>query len=461
MGSDQTSSARRLAVLGLAIALTSSACVLRFSDEQSVTDDVNQVRLTPQAPPSSQATDSEQSSNGDEGTEPQKPELIATTATDEPFNLDGGATTSDDGVVIVDDNPRDDLVADTAAVTELWNTDWSRQTIDTGELFPGLRSLDPRDGIPPIDSPLFEPIGSADWITDNEPGALVRLGDEVRFYPLAILTSHEIVNDRIGDVPVSVTFCPLCNTAITFDRRVDGEVLRFGVSGLLRNSDLVMWDNKTDSLWQQLTGEGIVGHYAGTQLEIIPTAIVSYRQAKESFPDALSLAQDSGGAGRTYGRNPYVGYSSSEVPFLFDGKPDPRFPALSRVVGVSLDSANKSYPFSVLESDKVINDTVGGVEIVVMWGGATTDALDDPVISDSQQIGTALAFDRRVAEQTLTFNSIGNDQFTDTETGSTWNLLGIAIDGPLKGESLAPVPHRNEFWFAWAAFYPDSAVYPE
>ncbi|MCH8814987.1 MAG: DUF3179 domain-containing protein, partial [Chloroflexi bacterium] len=149
-----------------------------------------------------------------------------------------------------------------------WPTDWSKHSIDLDELLVGLPGrLDSRDGIPPIDGPTFETVeGASEWLVDREPVILLELGGSARAYPLQILISHEIVNDEFGGVPVAITYCPLCNSAIGFDRRVDGETLRFGVSGLLRNSDLVMWDDATTSLWQQINGEAIVGEHTGTQL---------------------------------------------------------------------------------------------------------------------------------------------------------------------------------------------------
>jgi hypothetical protein len=236
-------------------------------------------------------------------------------------------------------------------------------------------------------------------------------------------------------------------------------MLRFGVSGLLRNSDLVMWDDATTSLWQQITGEGVVGEFAGTELEPISTRIVSYGEARQAVPDAWSLSPDTG-FNAAYGRNPYQGYSSSVLPFLYDGEPDPRFPALSRVVGVSVDDAATAYPFETIQDERVVNDEVGGVPVVVMWGGDTADALDTADISDGAAIGTGVAYDRRVDDRILTFSPAeGEDRFTDAETGSTWNLLGQAVAGPLAGEQLEVVPHRNEFWFAWAAFFPAAEVH--
>ncbi|MCP3935783.1 MAG: DUF3179 domain-containing protein [Actinomycetia bacterium] len=339
-----------------------------------------------------------------------------------------------------------------------WPTEWDRSTVDLSEFLLGIPRSDPRDVIQPIDLPNFEPISEADWLDEREPGALVRLDGEVRFYALSILTRHEIVNDNIGGVPVAVTFCPLCNTAVAYDRRVGDEVLRFGVSGLLRKSDLVMWDFDTTSLWQQITGEGLVGHFSGVRLEPVSTAIVSFGEALEAFPDAQSLSRDQG-TGIAYGRNPYSDYSSSERPFLFDGELDPRFPALSRVIGVSADGVDKAYPFSLAQQEGAINDEVGSTPVVVLWGGDTADALDTTEISEGQPVGTGAAYDRRVDGQELTFQAVGDDRFTDEETGSIWTTVGRAIEGPLEGSELEVVTHRNEFWFAWVGFFPDAAVY--
>jgi hypothetical protein len=421
---------RRVPALAVAVAVTVTACSGSLSDSAGPDDENRDV------------------------------ELVSPTETDRPFDLTGGATRSSEDVTVVDDDPKAALTSGVRDATEPWDTDWSRRTVDPGEFLVGIPAVDPRDRIPPIDTPRFEPIEAADWLDDREPGALVQFNDEVRFYPLSILTRHEIVNDRYGDIPVAVTFCPLCNTALTFDRRVDGEALRFGVSGLLRKSDLVMWDDATTTLWQQITGKAVVGELAGTQLDIISTAIVSYGDAKESFPDALSLATDTG-FGINYGANPYEAYSSSNQPFLFDDDPDPRFPALSRVVGVSVDGVDKAYPFELISEKGAVNDVLGDTPIAVLWGGETADALDSSTVADGQAIGSGIAFDRTVGGQTLTLSTSGEDLFTDAETSSTWNLLGQAVDGPLAGEQMDTVSHRNEFWFAWASFFPDGDVYTQ
>jgi hypothetical protein len=203
-----------------------------------------------------------------------------------------------------------------------------------------------------------------------------------------------------------------------------------------------------------------VGELAGNQLDVIPTAIVAYGDAKESVPDALSLARDTG-FGIDYGANPYEAYSSSSQPFLFDEDPDPRFPALSRVVGVNVEGIDKAYPFELISEQGAVNDVLGDTPIAVLWGGETADALDSSTVAEGQAIGSGIAFDRTVGGQTLTLSTGGEDLFTDAETSSTWNLLGQAVDGPLAGEEMDTVSHRNEFWFAWASFFPDGDVYTQ
>lgn len=344
-------------------------------------------------------------------------------------------------------------------MAERWTTDFSNSVIDLNELQVGIPVADPRDRIPPIDEPNFDSVANTDWIADREPGVLIDVDGDARFYPLSVMTRHEIVNDEVGGVPVAVTYCPLCNTAVTFERTFEGEVLRLGVSGLLRNSDLVMWDLQSQSLWQQVTGQAIVGEHAGKSLTPIGSAIVRWADFKDNHPDGQALTQDQG-FGTTYGRNPYEGYSSSTRPFLFRGEIDDRFPALERVVGVTVGESAKAYPFSLLDDERVVNDEVGDQPVAVFWGASdTADALDSGVIAEAQDIGTGIAYDPVVDGQRLTFEATGDTEFVDNETGTTWTILGKAVSGELAGEELDLVNHRNEFWFAWHAFFPDAEVW--
>ena len=388
-----------------------------------------------------------------------------------PADLGGEVTTSPSPTTAVTSgtNPQallagvadsSELPGDLPAVTGAWGTDWTRTTIPFEELRIGIFASDPRDAIAPIDNPQFESVtAGAEWLDGRAPGVFVRYDGGARFYPLAILTLHEIVNDQIGDVPIAVTYCPLCNSGVVFDRRIDGTTHRFGVSGLLRKSDLVMWDDLTNSLWQQITGEGIVGTYAGIRLTIVPASIVSFSEFSETAPEGEVMSRSTG-FNRTYGLNPYEFYSSRGAPFaFFDEEVDDRFPALERVVGVSSGGVEKAYPFSVISGVGVVNDVVAGTDVVVFWGGDTADALDSSLIDASQAVGTAVAYSPIVDGQKLTFRQISDSVYEDDQTGSRWTILGVATDGPLAGELLELIVHRNEFWFAWAAFFPDGEVY--
>ncbi|MBI5668604.1 MAG: DUF3179 domain-containing protein [Chloroflexi bacterium] len=317
----------------------------------------------------------------------------------------------------------------------------------------------PRDGIPPIDAPIFESLEDAgQWLQPQSPVIAFELDEEARAYPLAILTRHEIVNDTIAGIPVAVTFCPLCNSAIVFKRTVDGQTLRFGVSGLLRNSDLIMWDDQTQSWWQQFTGEGIVGAYTGAQLELLPSLMVGFGQFAAQYPEGVVLSRDSG-FGDVYGSNPYTDYDSSSQPFLFLGEVDDRLFATERVLAGIVGGEPIAYPFIVLSEQRVINDTVGGEAVVAFWQPGATSALDGRVIDESRDVGMAALYSRELDGQVLTFALDDDGTIHDEQTGSIWNVFGMATAGELAGSQLRQLLAAPHFWFAWAAFQPETAIY--
>lgn len=316
----------------------------------------------------------------------------------------------------------------------------------------------PRDGIPPIDNPTFESIDEAStWLQPQSPVIAFELNGIARAYPLAILTRHEIVNDILGDTPVAVTFCPLCNSAVVFERTIDGQVLRLGVSGLLRNSDLIMWDDVTQSWWQQFTGEGIVGAYTGRMLTLLPSQVVGFGAFVEQYPEGEVLSR----GGRSYGSNPYVGYDSSARPFLFLGEPDQRLFPTERVLAGLVGGEAIAYPFEILAEEIVINDTVGDLEVVAIWQPGATSALDRSSIDDSRDVGMAALYNRALDGQILTFSVDADGMIRDDQTGSVWNVFGTAIEGELRGSQLRQELAFPHFWFAWAAFRPETRLYGE
>lgn len=339
---------------------------------------------------------------------------------------------------------------------------------------------------------------AATWLRDEEPVIVLNIGDEARAYPLQILTWHEIVNDTVAGVPVAVTFCPLCNSALAFDRRVplSGEALErvqalnpdaetvaldeafgeayarqegvasgltglpvtFGVSGLLINSNLLMFDTQTSTLWSQVLGEGNVGTLTDTTLLRYPAPVVSFSEFREAYPDAPVLSRETGFQ-RAYGQNPYVGYDDANTPpFLFNGLSDGRLPPKARVVTLELGEETVAYPFEILEEARVVNDTVAGTPLAVFWQKGTASALDRRSIAESRDVGATNVFHRVVDGRTLTFSWNG-EAFVDSETGSTWTLLGEAVEGELARARLTPIVHDNTLWFAWAAFKPETRLY--
>ncbi len=336
-------------------------------------------------------------------------------------------------------------------------TDFCEHSVDYSEFLSGGP---PPDGIPAIDAPEFEPVSAADeWLGDEWPIMFFEWEGDARAYPLAILMWHEIVNDEVGGLPVTLTFCPLCNATIAFSRTLgDGTVLDFGTSGNLRKSDLVMYDRQTFSWWQQFTGTAIVGKLTGTQLEFLPSQIISWRDFKDNHPDGMVLSRNTGHA-RSYGRNPYVGYDNiNSYPFLFDGVVDGRLAATERVVAVELNGSDVAYPFSEISAVGVVNDLVAEIPIAVFWKAGTNSALDAASFDEARDIGATAVFRRVVDGQTLSFVAEG-DVFVDQETESTWNIFGEAVDGPLSGTRLEKIVAAEHFWFAWAAFKPETTIW--
>ena len=333
--------------------------------------------------------------------------------------------------------------------------------VDTDLIVPGGP---PPDGIPPIDEPKFLSPAEVQLVA-QEPVISVELGGQSKAYPVRILMWHEIVNDRIGGEPVTVTYCPLCNTGVAFRRpMIDGELLDFGTSGRLFRSNLVMYDRQTGTYWSQATLEAIVGPLVGRRLEFIPAQIVSWGDWRAAHPGGRVLSQDTG-FDRAYGQNPYHGYDSprNDDPFLFSGDPDPRLPATEHLLGVDASGRQVAFPYTGLarnsvDGHSVAQSRVGSQEVVVFWKQGTATALDQPEIAASRDVGSATAFDPRLADRLLHFTAAAGG-FVDDETGSRWDLFGRAVGGPLRGTRLQALPAVDHFWFSWAAFFPETEIY--
>ncbi len=337
-----------------------------------------------------------------------------------------------------------------------FKTDFKRHTVPYGEILSGGP---PKDGIPAIDTPAFISVIDADaWLKSSESVAMIHIGDDARAYPVQILTWHEIVNDAVGGVPLAVTYCPLCNTAIAFERTFDGRVHEFGTTGRLRYSNMVMYDRQTETWWQQGTGEAIVGELAGQRLIQRPMTLMAWSDFKTGYPTGKVLSRNSGYS-RRYGVNPYAGYDNPETqPFLYRGPATPnQLPPLARVLTLDLNDDPVAFPYEVLAQQRAITDVVGGAPIVVFWTPGARSPLDAAEVADGREIGAAAAFSRQLDGVILDFKRSG-ESIVDVQTGSRWNGFGRAIDGSLKGKQLEEVIGTNHFWFSWAAFHPNTRV---
>jgi Protein of unknown function (DUF3179) len=322
----------------------------------------------------------------------------------------------------------------------------------------------PPDGIPPLDRPRFHAVGEVDWLAAAEPVAVVELDGRAKAYPLQILVWHEIVNDTVAGVPVAVTYCPLCNTAVSFRRPVvNGTATTFGTSGKLYHSNLVMYDRATGSLWPQALGIAVTGQLTGRRLQRVATQLVAWRDFRAGFPDGQVLSRDTGHQ-RPYGQNPYPLYDrDGGQPLLFDGRPDQRLPAVERVLGLSQDDRHLAVPYPRLAAQAnggvaAVNLELAGEPVLVLWRSGATSALDRDSIAASRNVGAAAGFSRRTGGRALTFQTSAGT-LTDTQTLSTWDQFGRAVAGPLTGTRLAPATAMDSFWFDWAAFHPDTTIW--
>ena len=262
------------------------------------------------------------------------------------------------------------------------NTDFSRCIIALSEVQSGGPG---KDGIPAIDLPLYLSVDAETALADEEPVISLTLNGEARAWPLRILLWHEIVNDVLGGVPIAVTYCPLCNSAIVFERYVAGQILDFGTTGNLRRSDLVMYDRQTESWWQQYTGNAIVGTFTGERLRMLPARLESWGDFARRNPEATVL-QPPKPINRLYGQNPYVGYDSSAFPFLFDGDVPENIRPLARVLVV--DGQAWSLDYIRQQTERIIETNTG--EIKISWHPGQLSALDNSVITESHDVGTVL-----------------------------------------------------------------------
>ena len=266
-------------------------------------------------------------------------------------------------------------------------TDFDQTLVDFSEILSGGP---PKDGIPSIDDPTFASPEDVE-LPPQEAVIGINNSSEARAYPLRILMWHEIVNDRFDGRAIAVTYCPLCNTGIVFDRTLDGETLEFGTTGKLRHSDLVMYDRTTESWWQQFTGQAIVGELMGATLEMLPSRLESYAMFLERNAERdMAVLVPDGTFRRDYGRNPYVNYDDERSsPFLFRGELPEDIPAMARVVRVD----DRAWSLDLLREHEVIETD----DLRLTWRPGQASALDAPRLAEGRDVGNVVV-ERRTAE---------------------------------------------------------------
>lgn len=273
--------------------------------------------------------------------------------------------------------------------------------IDPDKIIPGGP---PKDGIPSIDHPKFVSVEEADkWIKDNELVLAIAYKGVKRVYPLQIMVWHEIVNDKIAGDPILITYCPLCGSGIAYERKINAEEVEFGTSGKLYNSNLVMYERKTDTYWTQIDGLAVVGELTGTRLTPISIDTFVWRDWKKENTDSQVLSQDTGFK-RSYGKDPYGSYYEDSYLFFPVEKRDDRIHPKTVVFGIQVNGVFKAYKEEDLKKLKIIEDTVNGVKIKVERDDA------------------------------------GAVKITNVGTGEE-------------------IIKERDFWFAWYAFHPDTQLW--
>ncbi len=389
---------------------------------------------------------------------------------DVPAGTSASATSTSTSVVLapVEQGPAEDVPS---ALDSYYADGLPAPVVDTDRIRDGGP---PPDGIPPIDAPRFDAVPDAGWLSDDEAVLALDVDGEHRAYPVAIMTWHEIVNDTVGGVPVAVTYCPLCNSALAFDRRVGERLMSFGTSGRLYLSALVMYDRQTRSLWSQVEGRALAGLLAGTTLRQLPVQTVRWASWRDAHPDGHVLSRDTG-VERDYGRNPYVGYDAAgNAPFALDQDADPRLPPKERVVAFpdavgaapaagsgatgprALDDPT-AVRLTTLAREGVLELEIAGEPVVLLAAPGLASSLDDARVADGRSIAATGAFSPVLDGRRLQLRRDG-DAFLDDATGSRFDVLGRGLSGPLRGRQLSPVVHVDTFWFAWAAFQPGTRL---
>jgi len=313
---------------------------------------------------------------------------------------------------------------------------------DTSQVKNEIQYVLPRDAIPAIKNPEFVPAEEA-GLDDNEPVVGITIDGESRAYSIYLLNHHEIVNDRIGDTAFAVTWCPLANLAVVYNREIDGKEYTFGVSGKLLKNTLVMFDYETESFWPIAYGEAVDGELTGKKLNSVPGCQkVPWGAWKKLHPDTLVLSYQ---GSRTIGYDVYGDYHKNEETGIFPARNiDKRLGIKTTVIGIEVDGKHKAYPFYLFNKTAIITDEFQGMNLLVYRNKDT---------------GAIHVYDRQVGEAIIDFKW-NNNGTTDSVTSTTWDLEnGIGIKGDMMNKTLRPVNSLTVYWFVWADYFHDTEVF--
>jgi len=305
-----------------------------------------------------------------------------------------------------------------------------------------------RDGIPSVDQPKFVAAAQADFIAPLERVIGIAIGSKVKAYPHSVLDYHEIVNDEIDSKPIAIIYCPLTGTGTAWSRMVDGNTTTFGVSGLVHKNNIIPYDRYTESYWSQMKAQGIKGDQSGTEPAQFPVVETTWREWKHMYPETRIMTLETGFS-RTYGLYPYFDYryNHNKVNFPIE-REDARLPRKELVLGLTYGAnAAKAYPLAEFgDSVTVIQENLQNMQYV---------------IAGSLSRSFAVCYQAQIGGQALTLRAVQQRGaiIMEDSSGSQWDIMGRAVSGPMKGAQLPRTNSFIGFWFAWADFYPNTAIY--
>ena len=317
------------------------------------------------------------------------------------------------------------------------------------------------EGIPALDSPPHVAADAAPWLGAKEPVVGVALAGEARAYPLRILDWHELVNDRLGDVPFALVYCTLCGSAIAYDARRDGaEPLLFSTSGLLHKSNKLMLDRETRTLWSQLTGRAVLGALAAEErvLTLLPAVVTSWAAWRARHPETSVLSLDTGHERPYVPGTPYGRYFESPQKIFPALERRKELPSKERVYGLARRGVAKAWPLAELVAERVTNDKLGEEPVVLVAGEGRVrvSARGEGAPFMRYEAGGAV---RAYARGEREFARGADETSLRDAAGGVWSIEEDALVGP-SGERLPRIAGTLAYWFAWQAFHPDTALLP-